>query len=184
MKKMVVAFSGLIAIMSLGACAYDPYESGPPPAYQSYTPPPPRYPQTELVDAPVVSVTPVYQTVQVATPQQQCWQGPADNSGNHIFGTLAGGALGGLVGNQFGRGGGNAAMTALGAVGGAVAGNSVANQYDQGSATHCRTIDAYSTDQRPAGYDVAYNYNGRIYHTHSDYAPGRSIRVQVDVTPR
>ena len=40
-------------------------------------------------------------------------------------GAVAGGVLGGVVGNQFGHGGGRAAMTALGVFGGAVAGNSV-----------------------------------------------------------
>ncbi len=40
-------------------------------------------------------------------------------------GAVIGGVLGAVVGNQFGHGGGRAAMTGLGAVGGAVAGNNV-----------------------------------------------------------
>jgi outer membrane lipoprotein SlyB len=40
-------------------------------------------------------------------------------------GAVAGGLLGGVVGNQFGHGGGRAAMTALGLVGGALLGNSI-----------------------------------------------------------
>ena len=40
-------------------------------------------------------------------------------------GAVAGGLLGGVVGNQFGHGGGRAAMTALGVVGGALLGNNV-----------------------------------------------------------
>lgn len=43
-------------------------------------------------------------------------------------GTLGGGALGGLAGNQFGKGKGNIAMTALGVVGGAFAGREVEKQ--------------------------------------------------------
>lgn len=39
-----------------------------------------------------------------------------------LIGTLGGAAAGGLIGNQFGKGTGNAAMTALGAIGGAFAG--------------------------------------------------------------
>lgn len=41
------------------------------------------------------------------------------------LGGLGGAAVGGLVGNQFGRGSGRTAMTVLGALGGAFAGNSV-----------------------------------------------------------
>ena len=40
-------------------------------------------------------------------------------------GAVVGGVLGALVGNQFGHGGGKAAMTVVGAAGGAVAGNNV-----------------------------------------------------------
>lgn len=40
-------------------------------------------------------------------------------------GAVIGGVLGAVVGNQFGHGGGRAAMTGLGAVGGAVAGNNI-----------------------------------------------------------
>ncbi|HJW02786.1 MAG TPA: glycine zipper 2TM domain-containing protein [Azospira sp.] len=41
------------------------------------------------------------------------------------LGAVAGGVTGAIVGNQFGRGGGNTAMTLLGAAGGAFAGNSI-----------------------------------------------------------
>jgi outer membrane lipoprotein SlyB len=42
-----------------------------------------------------------------------------------LVGTLGGAAVGGLAGNQFGRGQGNVAMTAIGVVGGALAGREV-----------------------------------------------------------
>ena len=41
---------------------------------------------------------------------------------NPTVGTLAGAAIGGVVGNQFGSGKGKTAMTAAGAAGGAIAG--------------------------------------------------------------
>lgn len=41
------------------------------------------------------------------------------------LGAVAGGVTGAIVGNQFGRGGGNTAMTLLGAAGGAFAGNTI-----------------------------------------------------------
>lgn len=48
--------------------------------------------------------------------------------GNAAAYTLVGGAVGGLVGNQFGQGSGKDAMTALGAVVGAVEGNKLARR--------------------------------------------------------
>jgi len=42
-----------------------------------------------------------------------------------IVGTLAGAALGGLLGNSIGHGGGRAAATVIGAVGGGIAGNAI-----------------------------------------------------------
>jgi outer membrane lipoprotein SlyB len=42
-----------------------------------------------------------------------------------IVGTVAGAALGGLLGNQIGHGGGRAAATLIGAVGGGIAGNAI-----------------------------------------------------------
>jgi len=42
-----------------------------------------------------------------------------------IVGTVAGAALGGLLGNSIGHGGGRAAATVIGAVGGGIAGNAI-----------------------------------------------------------
>lgn len=47
-------------------------------------------------------------------------------------GAVLGGVLGAVVGNQFGHGGGRAAMTGVGAVGGALAGNNVERNYREG----------------------------------------------------
>jgi len=44
---------------------------------------------------------------------------------NAMVGTVAGAALGGLLGNQVGHGGGRAAATVIGAVGGGIAGNAI-----------------------------------------------------------
>ena len=46
-------------------------------------------------------------------------------------GTIAGAALGGLLGNQIGHGGGRAAATILGAVGGGLAGNAIEHHATQ-----------------------------------------------------
>lgn len=58
-------------------------------------------------------------TVEAVTPVQR-----APKSGSGV-GALAGGALGAVVGNQIGKGGGRALATMLGAVGGGLAGNAI-----------------------------------------------------------
>jgi len=50
---------------------------------------------------------------------------PITESSASGVGAVAGGALGGVVGHQFGKGDGKKAMTVLGAIGGAVAGHQV-----------------------------------------------------------
>jgi outer membrane lipoprotein SlyB len=49
-------------------------------------------------------------------------------SNNEVTGAVVGGLAGALVGNQFGKGSGNALMTGVGAMGGAVAGSQIARQ--------------------------------------------------------
>lgn len=49
---------------------------------------------------------------------------------NGTAGTVIGGLVGGVLGNQIGHGGGRAAATVLGAVGGAVVGNRIARNND------------------------------------------------------
>ena len=51
-------------------------------------------------------------------------------SGNSTAGTLIGGVVGAVLGNQIGSGGGRSAATVLGAVGGAVVGNQIARNRD------------------------------------------------------
>ena len=52
------------------------------------------------------------------------------SSGNNTAGTLIGGAVGAVLGNQIGSGSGRTAATVLGAVGGAVVGNQIAKNRD------------------------------------------------------
>jgi uncharacterized protein YcfJ len=66
--------------------------------------------------------------------------------GHPVLGTLAGGAIGGLAGHQFGKGSGNTAMTAAGAAGGAVAGHKLSERKQEEAARdqneeHCHPID-------------------------------------------
>lgn len=143
--------------------------------------------------APVVSSRPVYTQYQVAEPQQVCrneqvvYNEPVYRSGNNPAGTILGGIIGGVIGHQFGGGRGNAVATGLGAVVGAGIGNQAGNY--QGTTQHvsyqqrCNVVNSYHTEQRVEGYDVTYNYGGRLYNTRLPYDPGNRIAVNVNVQP-
>ena len=106
--------------------------------------------------------------------------------------TAAGAVAGGVIGNQFGSGHGRDAAT----VAGAALGYSVARDEQRRNDRYygryservvrteeerCRIETDYREEERVLGYDVAYRYNGRVYHTRTDSHPGDTIRVRVDV---
>lgn len=104
---------------------------------------------------------------------------------------VLGGIIGGVVGNQFGHGGGRDAATMAGAMlghamvrdaqdyGGHYEGGREFTRYER----HCTPRTDYRRDEQITGYDVTYRYQGRVYHTVTDYPPGPSIRVRIDVSP-
>lgn len=153
-----------------------------------------RWGYDDTVYAPVVSTRPFFTQVQVAEPQQVCqneqvvYRDPVYSSGSNPAGTIIGGIIGGVVGHQFGGGRGRDVATAIGAVVGAGAGSQVGTTY-QGGQEHvgyqqrCSVVNAYHYEQRVQGYDVTYQFNGRLYNTRLPYDPGRRIAVNVDVQP-
>ena len=138
----------------------------------------------------VLSSTPIYRDVRIENPRQECrnervvYQEPyrADPGA-----ALLGAVLGGVIGHQIGHGRGNAIATGAGAVIGASYASQRAGYYGGGERVVdrpvCTTYNEYRTEQRIEGYDVAYRYNGRVYHTRTPYDPGREIAVRVDVAP-
>lgn len=100
--------------------------------------------------------------------------------------SVLGGIIGGVVGNRFGNGGGRTVMT----VAGAVLGSAIARDAQSyGRDDRYRGRDAcdgrYGGGAAPQvlGYDVTYRYAGQLYRTQTEYPPGDSIRVRVDVAP-
>jgi len=117
---------------------------------------------------------------------------------------ILGAILGGVVGNQVGkRGGGKARDVAT--VAGAVLGGSVgrdvkhknSRQYNRDrherarysnraryeTVQRCEVKDSYVTKEQVVGYDVAYKYQGNVFHTQMDQHPGDKIKVKVTVDP-
>lgn len=154
-----------------------------------------RYDREDDLDfAEVVHVEPIRRQVRVSEPVRECWQetraasdGPF--SSNHVGGTLLGGAIGTVVGNQVGRGRGKDVARVAGAIIGGAIGHKVAvdRALQRGgelrSYERCDVRYRDSFVERIDGYDVTYEYAGREYMTRMPYDPGDRIRVRVDVTP-
>lgn len=150
----------------------------------------------------VVSVDPIIDYVDEPISRDVCWNEPVeryepryrherrsrdDRAGATVLGALIGGALG----NTVGRGDGRRAATIAGAViGGAIAHDAshrgryrdTGGRYVRGSEQVCDTRTEYRQQERVVGYDVAYDYNGRVYRTRTDHHPGDTIRVAVQVS--
>ncbi|TJY60804.1 glycine zipper 2TM domain-containing protein [Sinimarinibacterium sp. CAU 1509] len=151
--------------------------------------------------AKVVSATPIYRSVRVNNPRQECWDDRGayghtayDDRGNYAIapdtaGALIGAIAGGVVGHQFGKGKGRDAATVAGVLLGAGIGHQEGNRRSNsgysrtGYQQRCDARQSSYVDQRVDGYDVTYKFNGRLYHTQMPYDPGNRIAVSVDVQP-
>lgn len=129
--------------------------------------------------------------------QGSYYAGGYGGNAERVLGAIAGGVLG----NQFGHGGGRVATTFFGALlgdalvadyqrnsgysgaygGGYAAAQPVAQQvvYHQ----RCEVRTEYVREAPETRYDVTYRYHGRLYHIRTPFDPGESIRVRVDDLP-
>jgi len=152
--------------------------------------------------AKVVNVSPVVETYQVNHPVEQCWDERVQKRAHysdrsHYTRTpeILGGIIGAVIGNQVGSGRGKKVATAAGAVLGASVGRDIKHQnrnrryandrHHTGYKTvrRCELRDAYTTEEKVVGYDVAYKYRGNVFNTQLDQHPGDKIKVKVTVDP-
>ncbi len=155
--------------------------------------PPPPPPQsvnanTHFGWADVLRVDPIYQTVQVEHPEQQCYQQPVvhEDTRSRTAGTVIGAIVGGVLGNTIGKGDGRRAATVAGAVAGGAIGNHVGGKSDptyESTQTECQNVRTVSRERRIVAYSVEYRYRGDIYVSRLPYDPGDRLRVQVSVSP-
>jgi uncharacterized protein YcfJ len=144
--------------------------------------------------AKVLSVKPVVRYVTVSTPVKECWEDveyytrrtpEAGRAGKTLFGAI----VGGVIGHQFGSGGGNDAATVAGTlIGAAVANGSDRRPYYQTTeysrpVRRCETNYQSHQEERIDGYDVVYRYHGRKYATRTPFDPGNKLKIRVDVRP-
>lgn len=150
---------------------------------------------TSFETAQVLESLPVYQEVEVSTPQEQCWEEevvreryssrPGSNT-PVLVSTLIGGAIGNAVGH-------NKSNQRVGAVLGAMLGHSIGRDIIRGkeqggvrdyeTVQRCKTVYQQHTEERLVGYQVTYLYNGEEFSVRTESDPGDEIRVRVSVEP-
>lgn len=109
---------------------------------------------------------------QVCTPVTVS-QGSAHNPGAAV----AGGLVGALVGSRFGGGHGKDATTVAGAIGGAIVGD----QIGSGPTTQQQCTTVYEPGP-PSGYQVTYDYKGKLLTTTTRTPPGEQLRIRNRIT--
>ncbi len=187
MKSFVIAPLLASALLVAPAAQADKYERA-----HSFT-----------ATARVIDSQPIYKTVTVAEPRQECTyedvayyddgydRGRHSDRGNSALGMIIGGVVGGAVGNEFGH---NTNSKIAGAVIGSAIGHDIARQkqvahrdrhdyprYRQ--ERRCRTVTERHTEERLTGYRVTYRYQGHTFTRHMDHDPGSRIKVRINVTP-
>lgn len=174
--------------------------------------------------AKVVNVQPVYKEVRLREPRQECWTAQQ----NHIVGyetngrnehyetprnytdrssgnTLVGSVIGGVIGNQLGRGhsrNSRAGATIAGAIIGGAIGNETRGNvqrhrrnerssrrsqsrpiYESRPVERCKRVVESRSEHRLQHYNVTYRYKGRNFTTQLPRDPGSRLELQVTVAP-
>jgi uncharacterized protein YcfJ len=177
MKKIIIASIVVIMAISAGS-AYAGHDKH-------------RFKHSSFYDrARVTDVQPVYTTIRVEVPHEQCYQQEVrthrHHNGNKAASTILGGIIGGAVGHNLGdhkRG-----PTIAGAIIGAAVGSELGKQRRHGREyvryeDVCETNYSYEEEQRIDGYNVTYRYKGEYFTTYMKDHPGKRIRVKVHVSP-
>lgn len=176
MKKTLIS-AALMTVVAMPALAGSPHRQG----------------GTSYDYATVLNASPIYKTVQISTPREECWNEQVvyrdTRDGNSAVGSVLGGVVGGALGNAVGHKKSNKRVGAVvGAVVGATLGNAIAkngrrDEPRYGTEERCKVYrDAYS-EERLMGYDVRYRYLDQVYSTRMDRDPGDSIKVRIAVSP-
>ncbi|HKJ19002.1 MAG TPA: glycine zipper 2TM domain-containing protein [Xanthomonadales bacterium] len=144
-----------------------------------------------VVWAKVVDAQPVYESYRYPVKQERCWEEevwrrePAVRSATPV---IVGSIIGGVIGNQFGGGSGNVALTAAGAVlGGSIANDAShrkhPDNYYPATEQRCAVETQWQTGEQIVAWDVRYRYHGEVYQARFKDQPGKRIKVRVDVEP-
>ncbi|MFA7268764.1 MAG: glycine zipper 2TM domain-containing protein [Sterolibacterium sp.] len=111
-------------------------------------------------------------------PRQVCSTVTVSPGSAHNPGAaIAGGVVGAVVGSRFGSGHGKDAATVAGAIGGTMIGDQVGSAPT--TQQQCSTV--YEPGP-PAGYQVTYDYKGKLLTTTTRMPPGESLRIRNRIT--
>lgn len=177
----------------------DPDRYAPEPAYD-----PRRRGNERLYQARVSAVQAV-----LGPPERRCWiereqwrpddrdggsDGSSNNSSSQVPAALAGAVIGGILGHQVGGGSGKQIATAGGVVAGALIGARLSRdsqqrrddeqRYDEDRDGVRRCSDQQQFRQRPAYWNVSYEFRGQPHQIQMDHAPGDTITVNRRGEPR
>ena len=147
---------------------------------------------TEYDWAPVTGVTPVYETVTLVEPYEQCrnervaYSNGRGSATPPILGAIIGGALGNAVGHKKRNKQVGVVVGAL--LGGSIGADIARRNRGYGHTSYhtqrrCHVVEQTRREERLTGYDVTYEYGGTTYRTRMQRDPGDSVRVRVRVTP-
>ncbi len=154
----------------------------------------PTFAETRYEFAEVIESRPVYQTVEISMPHEECWneevahtsRARSDSRTPAILGTIIGGALGNAVGH-------GKSNKRVGTVVGAVLGHSIGRDIVAGNShdrvvryetvRQCETVYEYREEERLVGYQVLYRYNDEDYSVRMDEDPGEKVRIKVNIQP-
>jgi uncharacterized protein YcfJ len=144
----------------------------------------------------VTDVEPVYREVQVVTPEKTCWTSGGHSPGGYVTHrrhqqsytpVIAGAIVGGVLGNQVGKGRGRDVATVAGALLGGSIGHDLSyttRHHDHHRPQrHCEITENVSYRNELIGYDVTYRYQGRLFTLFMDHKPGKFVDLDVDVHP-
>ncbi len=174
MNKLIVL--GLAGIISVSTSVYGGHKAKHTKGYHDY--------------AKVTYVEPVYRTVRINRPEQECWDEERvvehQYGGDRTAGGIVGGILGGVAGHQVGKGHGKTAATIVGTmlgskIGRDMAGDGRRTESHIDTETVCRTVNRYEEEERLQGYRVGYRYHNHEYDTFMKRHPGKKLKVRVKV---
>lgn len=152
--------------------------------------------------ATVIDAEPIFKTIRVTTPRQECWEEEVTHDNGYYdnryrddrhrdVNTLVGGVIGGALGNAVGHRKKNRQVgTVVGAVLGAVIANAYAaekyhdHQYvSYGFEKRCHMVEDIHVEERIVGYNVRYRYSNVTYSTRTKVDPGDTIKVRIAISP-
>ena len=140
----------------------------------------------------VISAVPIYRTVRIAEPREECYEKQVhyrDDDYKSATPMIAGGVVGGIVGNQFGHGNGKTFMTIAGTVLGGSIGRDIGHRnqsyshYGPQTETHCEMVHGFREEEQLEGYRVTYRYQGKKFTTSMPYDPGKRLKLNVNILP-